>query len=101
MCYFELPLGKRGALVRVARDGTEEPFTMRQPLRIVIVGNGVAGIRAALVARQRDSRASITVISGETDYFFSRTALMYAYMDSMTRRDLEPHERKSYAKQNI
>lgn len=70
-------------------------------MRIVIVGNGVAGITCAMTARQRDPRADITVISGETDYFFSRTALMYSYMDIMTRRDLEPYERSTYKKQNI
>lgn len=70
-------------------------------MRIVIIGNGVAGISAALTARQRDPAAKITVVSGETEYYFSRTALMYAYMDVMQRRDLEPYERGMYAKQRI
>ncbi len=70
-------------------------------MRIVIIGNGVAGISAALTARQRDPSAEITVVSGETEYYFSRTALMYAYMDVMQRRDLEPYERGMYAKQRI
>lgn len=65
-------------------------------MHYVIVGNGVAGATAAFTLRERDSKAKITLISGETDYFFSRTALMYAYMDRMTPRDLEPHERKAY-----
>lgn len=69
----------------------------------VIVGNGVAGIEAAMTIRERyrPEEASITVISDETDYFFSRTALMYAFMDAMRRRDLEPFERKTYEKQQI
>ena len=67
----------------------------------VIIGNGVAGITAALTLSQRDSRARITVVSGESDYFISRTALMYAYMDRMNLRDLEPFERKAYDKQRI
>jgi NADPH-dependent 2,4-dienoyl-CoA reductase/sulfur reductase-like enzyme len=66
-----------------------------------IVGNGVAGITAALDVRRRDPRAAITVISGETDYFFSRTALMYAFMDRLSRRDLEPYERGVYDAQRI
>jgi len=70
-------------------------------MKIVIVGNGVAGITCALEIRRLDSAASITVVSGETDYFFSRTALMYAYMDQMARRDLEPFERGFYAEQRI
>ncbi len=70
-------------------------------MNIVIIGNGVAGITCAQVARQRDADARITVVSGETDYFFSRTALMYSYMDLMSRRDLEPMERSVYRKQRI
>lgn len=70
-------------------------------MHFVIIGNGVAGITAALALRQRESAAKITLISGESDYFFSRTALMYAFMDRMTLRDLEPLERKSYDAQRI
>ncbi|MGH9395910.1 MAG: NAD(P)/FAD-dependent oxidoreductase [Terriglobia bacterium] len=70
-------------------------------MHYVIIGNGVAGTTAAMTLRQRESDATITMISGESDFFFSRTALMYAYMDRMERRDLEPFERKVYAKQNI
>ena len=70
-------------------------------MHYVIIGNGVAGITAAFALRQRDGRARITVISGESEYFVSRTALMYAYMDRMNLRDLEPFERKAYDKQRI
>lgn len=70
-------------------------------MKIVIVGNGVAGVTCAMTARQRDPHAEITIVGGETDYFFSRTALMYSYMDRMSRRDLEPYERKAYAEQRI
>lgn len=70
-------------------------------MRFLIIGNGVAGITAAMTLRQREPEAEITMISGESDYFFSRTALMYAYMDRMSLRDLEPFERKVYPKQNI
>lgn len=70
-------------------------------MHYVIVGNGVAGVTAALKLRERDTRAEITVISGESDYFFSRTALMYSYMDQMDLRALEPFERKVYTKQNL
>ena len=70
-------------------------------MNYVIVGNGVAGITAALDLRRRDPRTGIAVISGETDYFFSRTALMYSFMDRLTRRDLEPYERGVYDAQRI
>lgn len=67
---------------------------------IVIVGNGVAGVTAALTARERGD-ARVTLVSGESPYFFSRTALMYALMDRMTRRDLEPYERKTWPARGI
>lgn len=70
-------------------------------MNVVVIGNGVAGVTCAMEVRKRDARAKIVVIGGETDYFFSRTALMYAYMDRMTRRDLEPFERGVYRKQRI
>ncbi|MBL8179125.1 MAG: FAD-dependent oxidoreductase [Bryobacterales bacterium] len=73
----------------------------REGMHYVIVGNGVAGITAAFTLRQRDRHARITVIGGESDYFFSRTALMYAYMDRLTLRDMEPFERKTYAQRSI
>lgn len=72
-------------------------------MHYVIVGNGVAGIRAAFQIRQRHDpdRARITVIGDETPYFFSRTALMYAYMNKLKRPDLEPYERAVYEQQSI
>lgn len=70
-------------------------------MHFAIIGNGVAGVTAALALRERDRSAKITLISGESDYFFSRTALMYAFMDRMTLRDLEPMERKAYDAQRI
>ena len=70
-------------------------------MQFVIIGNGVAGITAAFAIRERDASASITVIGGESDYFFARTALMYVYMDRMQPRDLEPYERSVYDKKRI
>ena len=70
-------------------------------MHYAIIGNGVAGTTAALALRKRDEQATITLIGGESDYFFSRTALMYAFMDRMTTRDLEPFERKTYDKLRI
>lgn len=56
----------------------------------VIIGNGITGITAARTLRKlSDDR--ITVISGETDYFFSRTALMYIYMGQMRFQDTQPY----------
>ncbi|WGF93041.1 NAD(P)/FAD-dependent oxidoreductase [Aequorivita marisscotiae] len=58
---------------------------------IVIIGNGIAGITAARHIRKLSNK-KITIISAETDHFFSRTALMYVYMGHMRWRDIEPYE---------
>ena len=58
---------------------------------VVIIGNGIAGITAARHIRKR-SDYRITVISGETEYFFSRTALMYVYMGHMEFEHTKPYE---------
>ena len=70
-------------------------------MHAVIVGNGVAGVSCAFEIRKRNPDWKITLISKETDYFFSRTALMYCYMDRMKPVDLEPYERSVYKKQRI
>lgn len=59
--------------------------------KIVIIGNGIAGITAARHIRKL-SDDEITVISGETDHFFSRTALMYIYMGHMKYENTKPYE---------
>ncbi|WP_037373516.1 NAD(P)/FAD-dependent oxidoreductase [Salinimicrobium xinjiangense] len=64
---------------------------MPTPEHVVIIGNGVAGITAARHIR-RISDKKITVISAESDYFFSRTALMYVYMGHMKWEHLKPYE---------
>ena len=58
---------------------------------IVIIGNGIAGITTARHIRKQSDH-NITVISNETDHFFSRTALMYIYMGHMRYRDTKPYE---------
>ncbi|GMQ83011.1 MAG: FAD-dependent oxidoreductase [Rhodothermia bacterium] len=59
--------------------------------RIVIVGNGISGVTAARFIR-KSSDTTITIVSSESPYFFARTALMYAYMGSISDRDLKPYE---------
>lgn len=59
--------------------------------KVVIIGNGVAGITAARHIRKL-SEDQVTVISGETDHFFSRTALMYIYMGHMKYENTKPYE---------
>ena len=67
---------------------------------VVIVGNGIAGITTARHLRKlSDDR--ITVISAETDHFFSRTALMYIYMGHMKYEHTKPYEDWFWEKNRI
>jgi len=67
---------------------------------IVIIGNGIAGITTARWVRKL-SEHKITVISSETDHFFSRTALMYIYMGHMRYEDTKPYEDWFWKKNRI
>ena len=68
--------------------------------KIVIIGNGISGITCARHIRKLGND-SITVISAETDHFFSRTALMYIYMGHMKYENTKPYEDWFWAKNNI
>lgn len=65
-------------------------------MRVVIVGNGVAGMEAALTVRQQEPSWDLTIISEESDNFFSRTALMWVFTGQMSHKDIEPLERDVY-----
>lgn len=67
---------------------------------IVIIGNGIAGVTAAIELRKLSSNR-ITIISNETEYFFSRTALMYVFMGQMKWNHIEPYERNFWEKNGI
>ena len=67
---------------------------------LIIIGNGVAGITAALEFRKH-STAPVVVLSDEHPYFFSRTALMYVFMGHMKWEHLEPYEPTFWKQQNI
>lgn len=70
-------------------------------MRLVIVGNGVAGIEAALAARRAEPDAEITVVSEESDHLFSRTALMYVLAGQLRHQDIEPHPRDLYDRHRL
>ncbi len=67
---------------------------------IVIIGNGIAGVTAARHIRKLSNK-KITIVSVETDYFFSRTALMYVYMGHMKFEHTQPYENAFWRKNNI
>jgi NAD(P)H-nitrite reductase large subunit len=67
---------------------------------IVIIGNGIAGVTLARHIRKQ-SKNKITIISSETEYFFSRTALMYVFMGHMKFEHTQPYENDFWKKNNI
>jgi len=66
----------------------------------VIIGNGIAGITTARHLRKHSDQR-IQVISSETPYFFSRTALMYVYMGHMKFEQIKPYEDWFWEKNRI
>lgn len=68
--------------------------------KIVIIGNGISGITAAREIRKK-SDFEIDVISAESEYFFSRTALMYVFMGHMRFEDIQPYENNFWKKNRI
>ncbi|WP_237277157.1 NAD(P)/FAD-dependent oxidoreductase [Tenacibaculum ovolyticum] len=67
---------------------------------VVIIGNGISGVTAARHIRKLSDKR-ITIISTETDYFFSRTALMYVYMGHLTFQHTQPYEPWFWKKNKI
>ena len=67
---------------------------------IVIIGNGISGVTLARHIRKLSDK-KITIISAETDYFFSRTALMYIYMGHMKFEHTKPYEDWFWKKNRI
>ena len=70
-------------------------------MHVVIIGNGIAGVSAALRLRERSREIKITLISGESTYHYSRPALMYLFMGHMSHRDILPYEDHTWAEKRI
>ncbi|MCA0959030.1 NAD(P)/FAD-dependent oxidoreductase [Muricauda ruestringensis] len=67
---------------------------------VVIIGNGIAGVTAARHIRKLSDK-KITIVSAESKYFFSRTALMYVYMGHMKFEHTQPYESHFWKKNGI
>ncbi|MEM6736017.1 MAG: FAD/NAD(P)-binding oxidoreductase [Bacteroidota bacterium] len=67
---------------------------------VVIIGNGISGVTAARHIR-KNSDYQITIISAETDHFWSRTAIMYIYMGHMKFENTKPYEDWFWKKNKI
>ena len=69
-------------------------------MRIVIIGNGIAGTNAARHIR-KNSEHEIIMVSEETLRPFSRTALMYVYMGHVKQENTEMYEDWFWEKNRI
>ncbi|MFC5269827.1 NAD(P)/FAD-dependent oxidoreductase [Adhaeribacter terreus] len=69
-------------------------------MHILIIGNGIAGVTAALTIRKL-SGFQITIVSGENPHFYARTALMYLYLGQMRYADIKPYEDWFWHENNI
>ena len=67
---------------------------------VVIIGNGISGVTTARWVRKLSDK-KITIISSESEHFFSRTALMYIYMGHMRYEDTKPYEDWFWKKNRI
>lgn len=67
---------------------------------IVIIGNGISGVTLALHIRKQSDH-KISIISSETKFFFSRTALMYVYMGHLKFEHTQSYENDFWKKNNI
>lgn len=74
---------------------------MSKNRHVVIIGNGISGVTLARNLRKMDSGARITLVSGESEYFFSRTALMYVFMGHMKFEHTQPYENHFWEKNRI
>ncbi len=61
-------------------------------MHLVIIGNGIAGVTAAITARRLNAEARITLVSAESAHHYSRPALMYLYLGHLRYADVKPYE---------
>ena len=70
-------------------------------MRIVIIGNGVAGVTAAETIRAADKNCEIGIISDEKYPFYSRPRLIELLAKKATIEQITIHAQSWYAKNNI
>ncbi len=70
-------------------------------MKVVIIGNGIAGVSCARHLRKLSPSVEVTIVSGETEFHYSRPALMYLFMGHMRWPDLKPYEDWFWEKNRI
>ncbi len=70
-------------------------------MNVAVIGNGIAGISAAIRLRELQPDWKITIVSGESDHHWSRPALMYLFMGHMTWKDVKPFADSFWKEQRL
>ncbi|MFC2013969.1 NAD(P)/FAD-dependent oxidoreductase [Chloroflexota bacterium] len=70
-------------------------------MRVVVIGNGVAGNTAGFTIRHLDNQADITIVSEETYPEYSPCALPYYIAGELKRQRLFLRTRKDYSRERI
>jgi NAD(P)H-nitrite reductase large subunit len=60
-------------------------------MHLVIIGNGITGVSAAITARRLSPEARITLVGAESEHHYSRPALMYLYLGHLRYADVKPY----------
>lgn len=68
---------------------------------ILIIGNGITGITAALRLREKQPDWNIAIISGESSFHYSRPALMYIFMGHQTYQETKPYPDSLWADERL
>jgi len=70
-------------------------------MHVAIIGNGITGVSAALRVRALQPDWRISLISGESQFHYSRPALMYIYMGHMRYQDTKPFPDSFWGEQRL
>ncbi|MFD1470205.1 NAD(P)/FAD-dependent oxidoreductase [Hymenobacter caeli] len=60
-------------------------------MHLVIIGNGITGVTAAITARRLAPDARITLVAAESAHHYARPALMYLYLGHLRYADVKPY----------
>ena len=77
------------------------PNGRRKQLKLVVIGNGIAGNTAAQTVRRLDRDAEITLVSDQSYSFYTACALPHYLAGDLSRRGLFVKTRKTYEKERI
>ncbi len=70
-------------------------------MQVVILGNGITGVSAAIALRALRPDWGITIVSGESTYHYSRPALMYVFMGHMRYQETKPFPDSFWSEQGL